>query len=408
MIAYFGIDWGEESHELCVTNEKGEQIVRQALKQTIAGFENMERVRQQLKLSRSECIIGIESAHTILIDWMWAQGYEQIYVLPPHTVEKSRERFRQSGSKSDKIDAYEISELLRTVRHRLHSWHPGSSLLQQLRASASWHLALNKQLVAQSNRLRDLLLRYYPAAFHAFSSWPTQSACHLVINYPSPAMAQSLSFADFRQLLKAQGMARKTQLLQAFDRYQATYPAARAAVVAAYQPQAVSLAQMVLTTIRQQNENQRLLNQDFAQHPDAALFASLPGVGEWLAPALLVKFGEDRKRFPTAALLQAVAGTAPVTQQSGKHRTIFFRRGCNHEFRLITQQWARASCSQSAWAHAYFQQVFARSRSENHAYRCLANRWLAIAWRLWQDGRPYDEDLHLQKRAARRLPPVRH
>jgi transposase len=47
---------------------------------------------------------------------------------------------------------------------------------------------------------------------------------------------------------------------------------------------------------------------------------SLPGAGELLAPSLLAKFGDDRARFPTAGSVQALAGTCPVTDQSGKKR----------------------------------------------------------------------------------------
>jgi hypothetical protein len=36
--------------------------------------------------------------------------------------------------------------------------------------------------------------------------------------------------------------------------------------------------------------------------------------------------------------------------------------------------------------------------SESHAYRCLANRWLAVAWKLWQSHTPYDDDFHLRQR----------
>jgi len=34
----------------------------------------------------------------------------------------------------------------------------------------------------------------------------------------------------------------------------------------------------------------------------------------------------------------------------------------------------------------------------------VANRWLAIAWKLWQSQQPYDEAYHFQQRAARSKP----
>ncbi len=137
------------------------------------------------------------------------------------------------------------------------------------------------------------------------------------------------------------------------------------------------------------------------QHPDHELFASLPGTGDFLAPALLAKFGDDRERFPQPGSLQALAGTCPVTEQSGKSRRVFFRQACDHEFRQIAQQWARASVSQSSWATTYWHSVREHSRTNSHAYRCLANRWLAIAWKCWQSRQPYDESVHLQNRARR-------
>ena len=98
----------------------------------------------------------------------------------------------------------------------------------------------------------------------------------------------------------------------------------------------------------------------FRQHPDQAIFASLPGTGDFLVPALLVKFGYDRERFPTAASLQGLAGTCRVMGVSGKRRIIRFRRACDHEFRLIVQQWALQSLHHSVWAASYVQQVLAR------------------------------------------------
>ncbi|MGQ0603963.1 MAG: transposase, partial [Anaerolineales bacterium] len=58
--------------------------------------------------------------------------------------------------------------------------------------------------------------------------------------------------------------------------------------------------------------SRRRLYELFEQHPDHTLFASLPGAGDFLAPALLAKFGDDRERFPAPASLQCLAGTCPV------------------------------------------------------------------------------------------------
>jgi transposase len=179
---------------------------------------------------------------------------------------------------------------------------------------------------------------------------------------------------------------------------------ADATTVAVYQREMQQLASLLVDVLQAKSKQVRELQDLFAQHPDQAIFRSLPGAGDILAPALLAHFGDDRERFPTAASVQALAGTCPVTEQSGKWRIIRFRTACDHHFRDITQQWAKASLKHSVWAQAYWQQTRPHCQSDSHAYRCLANRWLAIVWKLWQSHQPYDEAYHLQQRLQRRQP----
>jgi transposase len=158
------------------------------------------------------------------------------------------------------------------------------------------------------------------------------------------------------------------------------------------------MAQTLLPLVGQRLRTLRDLDDLFQTHPDAPIFNSLPQAGALLAPALLVKFGDDRDRFPTPAAVQALAGTCPVTQQSGKHKTIRFRRACDKEFRWIATQFAMQTLRESAWAIAYHTQLLQHGVTGAHALRCLANRWLAIIWKLWQTRQPYDESYHLKQR----------
>jgi hypothetical protein len=220
--------------------------------------------------------------------------------------------------------------------------------------------------------------------------------------FPTPEAAAALTRQAFGQFARAHRYRQPDAVLSAaYARLQAAYPVASATTVAAYGDEAVWLAQHLLAAIERKKGEVTRLQELFQQHPDHELFASLPGTGDFLAPALLAKFGDDRERFPQPGSLQALAGTCPVTEQSGKGRRVHFRQACDHEFRQIAQQWARASVSQSSWAATYWHSVREHSRTNSHAYRCLANRWLAIAWKCWQSRQPYDEAVHLQNRARR-------
>ena len=91
-----------------------------------------------------------------------------------------------------------------------------------------------------------------------------------------------------------------------------------------------------------------------AEHPDAAIFASFPGVGPVLTGVLLAEIGEDRARFPEPAVLLAEAGLAPVTRASGRSRSVRFRYAANTRLREAAMWWAFNSMKTSPWAAAAF------------------------------------------------------
>jgi transposase len=345
--------------------------------------------------------VGLETAHNLIIDFLWARGYDQIYVIAPNVVKSSRGRYNQSGARTDQHDSRLLADLLRTDRARLYPWRADSLLTRQIGMQVGVIQDLTKQIVARTNRLRAVLLRYYPAALNVFSSLSGPVALRFLLAYPTPAAAISLSWTQFEAFALAEGYPNPKKLGDCYIRLQHLQLEASRETVLIYQHQVPFLAQELLGLVQHKTAALLQLRAWFSQHPDQAIFASLPGLGELLAPALLAKFGDDRQRFPTPASVQALAGTCPVTDQSGKRRLVKFRHGCDHQFRQICQQWARLSLRDSLWAKAYWSQIRPRCQSEQHAYRCVANRWIAVAWKLWQSGQPYDQSYHLQQRALR-------
>lgn len=402
MCIYLGIDWSQTHHEACWLNERGQVLSRLTVPHTLEGLTQLDRVGQQLGVLRAECWIGLETAHTLLIDFLWDRGYPYVYVIPPGAIKGARRRYRQTNAHTDQSDAWLIADVLRTDPATLHPWHPDSLIVRQLRAKVSLLQFLKREIRRLDNRLQAVLARYYPAALHVFHATASPVTLRFLQVFPTPAEAGTLTRATFGQFARAQRYRQSDRVLSAaYARLQAPYPVASPAIVAAYQTEAVWLATQLLATLEHKQREMAQVQVLFQQHPDHQVFASLPGAGDFLAPALLAKFGDDRARFPEPQSLQCLAGTCPVTDQSGKRRRVYFRQACDHEFRHIAQQWARTSIGSSSWAATYWQQVMAHSRSVSHAYRCLANRWLAIAWTCWQNHQPYNEAIHLQNRARR-------
>jgi hypothetical protein len=217
----------------------------------------------------------------------------------------------------------------------------------------------------------------------------------------TPQQAEALTFEAFKEFARGHHYTQSKHLVNSYARLQRPQPQALPGIVGAYQEEAVGLAEMALGAVRQRIRAMARLETLYIQHPDYATFHSLPQAGAFLEPALLAMFGEDRARFPTSNSVQVQAGTCPATERSGKRREVSFRRACDRDFQAIAQQWAKASLGSSVWANTYMITARVHARSENHALRCLANRWLAILWRLWMDHQPYDEITHLERHSRR-------
>jgi hypothetical protein len=122
--------------------------------------------------------------------------------------------------------------------------------------------------------------------------------------------------------------------------------------------------------------NQQLADYDDAialaveRHPDAAIFASFPGVGPIGTAVLLAEIGEDRTHYPTPEVLLAEAGLAPVTRASGRSCRVRFRDAANRNLREACTWWAYNSLKESTWASEVYQQ--ARARGQHPTGPCAA------------------------------------
>jgi transposase len=400
---YSGIDWSKDHHNLCIMNAAGARASQIQFKHTLKGFEQIEAERRKLDVPASECLVAIETTHNLLVDFLLEHDYV-VYIVPPQATNAYRNRQRSSGAHTDESDAALLASIMRTDRDSHRRLSPNTPLTQQMLVQVRLIETLRRSIQRQENQLRDVLCRIYPQALDLFSELTAQISLQFLVTYPTVQEAQALSLKAFDAFCREQHYSRPDLISRRYAHLIEPAPEANPAVVEAYRDHVCILAELLLPQVSRRNEAKVRLSQLFEQHPDAFIFDSLPGAGDLLAPGLLVKFGDHRDRFPTPSSVQALAGTCPVTEWSGKRKSIKFRRGCDKEFRRISQQFSRASLKKSGWANAYWGEIRPRCASNSHAYRCLANRWLAIIWRLWQDRKSYDEEYHLQQRASRRRP----
>lgn len=401
MKVYIGIDWSENKHDVCFMHESGEVLLILEIQHTVAGFRELDRSRQSLGVDEGDVIVGLETAHNLLVDYLWDQGYEQIYILPPSAVKSAQKRFRQSGAKDDPWDARLIADMLRTDQKRYILWKPDCSLTRQIRAEVRFAMQLGEELVRNANRLRSILLRYYPTIIAAFSRLDAAVTLAFLQAYPTPEQADALSFDDLKDFLRHHHHTHPRSWAKIYAQFHNDVPRSNPEIQAVYSPLGLAQARILDELLQSRNQCLTRLGKLYPQHPDHEIYESLPRVGALLGPALLAKLGDDRGRYPTPAILQAVAGTCPVTNRSGKRARVYFRTACDHEFRYIVHQWARLTLEVSPWAITYYNSVRPHCRTQSDAIRRLANRWLEILWRLWMDRKPYDEAFHLKQHTLR-------
>jgi transposase len=399
----FGIDWSEDHHNLCIRNDKGAIVSQVEFKHTLEGFQRFDDERCKLGVPASECLVAIETAYNLLVDFLLDRSYV-VYLVPPQATRGYRNRRSSTGAHTDDSDAALLSSILHTDLDSHHRIQPNSLLTQQLLAQVRLIDLLRRSIQRQGNQLRAVLFRVYPQALGLFGKLTAHISLHFLMAFPTAQEAQALSLPAFEAICREHRYSRPALISRRNAHLMDPAPQANPIAVEAHRDQIRILAELLLPQVQRRVEALSSLAHLFSQHPDALIFDSLPGVGELLAPALLAKFGDHRDRFPTPASIQALAGTCPVTQQSGKRKVVLFRRGCDREFRRIAQQFAKASVRQSGWALAYWRDARPHCRSDSDANRRLANRWLAIIWKMWQDRKAYDESYHIQQRAQRRRP----
>jgi len=396
---YLGVDWATEKHDLCLLDEAGSIVQTLEIKQTNAGFKQFKKLVDQYGATTIR--INIERSDGLLVDWMLAQQWV-VYVTPPVVVAHRRPR----RSKSDLSDAYLLAYLLRLNDPDCRPLTRSSATVLHLRELTR---ALETTVADQrrlANRLSYVLYQYFPIANYLFAHVECLICLAFLEAFPTPQQAHKLTPFRLKQFLKKQNYKNMGRVDAIYGLLQTPMPTA--ATCEGYVAQVKILIPLLRQLHYTRSHLERELPKLFSTHPEAGWWKSFPGTKGPLTPArLLAWIGDDRSRFPSAEMLQAVAGTAPITRRSGKALSVEFRHACSHPLRKAMDDFARQSVRYSAWAREYRDEQLKRGHNKARAYRALANRWVKIIWTLWQRGEQYDEAKHVANRTHQGVPKLK-
>lgn len=388
---YFAaLDWASDHHDIVVVDRRGTVVVAVRIAHTAEGWAQLrEPLRPFAPLA-----IAVETNQGLAVEQLLEAGYA-VYPINPKSAKRYRERKAPTGVKDDWRDAWSAADALRVDGHGWKALTPEDPLVAELRLLTRDEVALIEQRTGLINQLQEALAAYYPAALAAFPDWTCPGTWAFLEAFPTPGVLVQAGRKKWEKFLRAHQLWRTDtgeQRLECFAH--ALDMQGSAAAVAAKSFLALALARVLQTLEAQLCAYRQRIEERFRAHPDHDLFGSLPGVGPKLGPRLAAELGSQRDRFESAEGLQAYAGTAPVTFQSGQCEKHVVRRACAPFLRCAVHQWADHSRKQCAWAKAYYGQHRRDGDSHACALRCLGQRWLKILWRMWQDGTRYDEARH--------------
>ena len=129
MANYAGVDWASDKHDVLVEDERGERLLAATFAHDEQGLRSLCRQLVRLKVQ----LVAIERPDGLLVERLLDAGL-RVLALHPNQVAAARSRFRVSGGKSDRFDAFVICELARTDHHRFRVLEPDSDQTKALRA----------------------------------------------------------------------------------------------------------------------------------------------------------------------------------------------------------------------------------------------------------------------------------
>ena len=381
-----GIDWASEDHAVCVVDAAGEVVTRFAVEHAAAGLRDL--VQRLARAGVGE--VAIERGDGPVVDALLGAGMT-VVVITPGQVKNLRSRYGAAGNKDGRFDAYVLADVLRTDRARLRPLVPDRPETVLLRQACRARKDLVRHRVAVGNQLRAHLLIVLPGAAGLFSRIDSPISLAFLNRFGCQDRADWLTEKRLAAWLKNATYSGRTSPAELYRRL-ASAPRGRSGTGAAAVTHALAAVLASLNTQIKALDAQ--IATQLASHADGHIFTSLPRSGTVRAARLLTEIGDCRARFPDPQSLICLAGAAPSTRQSGKHKAVTFRWAVSKQLREAVCNFADGSRHDNPWAARLYADAIARGKDHPHAIRILARAWLYVIWHCWHDGVPYDPQRH--------------
>jgi transposase len=380
MELFCGIDWAEGHHDVALVDGDGTRIAKVRVDTGAGGFSELVTLMALHSDEPTSVSVAIETDKNLIVVALQAAGYV-VYAINPRAVARYRERHHQAGGKSDPGDAVVLANILRTDRHQHRPMPQLTEGCLAVRALARQHQEAIWARQLTVNRLRSVLLEFFPNALVTFPILTHKAALEIIGAAPTPAHALKLTPKRVVALLRRSGRGDRPGLapsilaklqspaLRQPDRVEVALGRAVTGLVRVIEAMGSSIGEL-----------EAAMTIEFETHKAAEILTAIPGLGSVLGARVLAEIGDDPSRFASADGLRAFAGTAPITRASGHSKSVRARRIKNKRLADACHWWAFASITKSSGARAHYDRRRAAGDPHNAALRNLANRLLGQLW----------------------------
>jgi transposase len=392
LAALIGIDWADQHHDIALLASDSTTIEPCRLAHDPAVLATWLAALEQ-RFGGRPVGIAVETSRGPLVHALLDAPFVVLYPINPRSLQRFRETFAPSGAKDDGPDARLLLALLAKHREQLRPWVPDDAATRTLRRLVEHRRAAVDLRTQLTQRLQAALKEYFPQALRwAGTDLTSPLACAFLQRWPTLQALQRARSATIRKFYTTHNCRHAARIATRLEEIAAATPLTRDPAVLESSALYVQLLTAQLLTLGPNIvQLDAAIAHAFAAHPEAALFRSFPGAGAALAPRLLVAFGTDRTRFPSAAEMQTRSGIAPITVRSGRQSQVQWRWAASTFLRQTFHEFAHHSILHTTWARACYHRLRARGKTHHAAVRALAFKWIRILWRCWAEHTLYDD-----------------
>jgi transposase len=385
-----GIDAGKREHHCIVIDETGKKLLSERVdndETTLLGL-----IATVVDLAGGEPVTWATDLNAggaaLLISLLADNGQELLYI-PGRIIHHASATYRGDG-KTDAKDAAIIADQAR-MRRDLQPVRNGDQTSVDLQLLTSFRTDVMCDRVRTINRLRAVMLEYFPALERAFDYSKNKAALVMLSTYQTPDALRRIGRTRLQAWLKARGCHNSTgvagKALDAADAQRTTLTSqTMGAVLVARLAAQLQAIDATLADLDRQ------ITDLFQQHADAEVIVSMPGFGPLLGATFLAATGGTMDAFDSADRLATVAGLAPAPRDSGRisgnlHRPRRFNRRLLRTCYLA----ALSSLKNSPASRTFYDRKRREGKSHKQALLALARRRINVLWAMLRDHAPYQE-----------------